>query len=145
MIVVVGVVATLVALQVQSVYALWFLCSDLVYCLLFPQLLTALFDPRANRVGSVAGLAVSLTIRLACGEPTLGLPPLLTLPLSALDGWVVVPFRTLTMLIGLATIVGVSRLTYTADPPRALRTESLGWRGVVRWSSRVGNRHRSRR
>jgi len=37
---------------VQSVQALWFFTSDLVFVLLFPQLIFALFDPKANRTGS---------------------------------------------------------------------------------------------
>ncbi|MGH8246017.1 MAG: sodium:solute symporter family protein, partial [Gammaproteobacteria bacterium] len=45
---VIGVAATLIALNVRSVYALWYLCADLVYCILFPQLTTALFFKRAN-------------------------------------------------------------------------------------------------
>jgi high affinity choline transporter 7 len=35
-IIIVGTTAMLVALNVQSVYTLWFLASDLVYCNLFP-------------------------------------------------------------------------------------------------------------
>ncbi len=118
---IVGIVATLLALRVQSVYALWFLSSDLVYCVLFPQLFTALFDPRANRYGSLAGFVVSVLLRLACGEQLLGLPSLISLPASALDGSPLVPFRTLTMLAALATIVIVSRATREVCPPRALR------------------------
>ena len=103
-IVVVGVAATIVALNVRSVYALWFLCSDLVYCILFPQLVCVLYDRKATRYGSLAGYAVSLTLRLAAGEPLLGLPGLI-------PGAILVPFRTLSMLAGLAAIVTVSRLT----------------------------------
>ena len=44
---IVGIAATLIALRIQSVYALWFLCSDLVYCILFPQLVVgAVRSPR---------------------------------------------------------------------------------------------------
>ena len=54
-VIVVGTAATLMALHVRSIYTLWVLCSDLVYCILFPQLLLALKDRRANRWGSVRG------------------------------------------------------------------------------------------
>ena len=57
----------------RSVQALWFFTSDLVFVLLFPQLLCALFDPRANRIGSIVAFVVSLTLRVGGGEP---LPPL---------------------------------------------------------------------
>lgn len=121
----VGLAATWLALRVESVYALWFLCSDLVYCVLFPQLASALFDRRANRYGSIAGLVVTVVLRLACGEALLGVPGLLALPLSDLDGAPTVPFRTLTMGAGLATIALVSRATRRGCPPHALRPEAV--------------------
>lgn len=107
----VGLAALILALRVQSVYALWFLSSDLVYCVLFPQLSAALFDPKANRRGALAGLAVSTVLRLGAGEPVLGLPRLLPYPMidPASDA-TLFPFRTFTMLCGLATLMLVSRL-----------------------------------
>ena len=57
-----GALATVLALKVQSVQALWFFTSDLVFVLLFPQLLFALFDPKANRTGSIVAFAVSLVL-----------------------------------------------------------------------------------
>ena len=44
------------ALSVQSVQALWFFTSDLVFVLLFPQLVYALFDRKANLAGSLDGV-----------------------------------------------------------------------------------------
>lgn len=117
-----GTAATLVALQVGSVYALWFLCSDLVYCLLFPQLVAALFDPRANRIGSAAGLVVSLLLRAGGGEPAIGLAAWLPYPMTdPVSGAVLFPFRTVAMGAGLLTILVVSRLTASRSPARALR------------------------
>ena len=119
--VIVGTAATLIALQVQSVYALWFLCSDFVYCILFPQLTTALFDRRANRYGSMAGLAVSFVLRLGGGEPALGLPRLLPYPMvDPVSEAVQFPFRTTAMLAGLLTIVVASRCTQRFCPPQPL-------------------------
>ncbi len=120
-IVVIGVSATLIALNVESVYALWYLCSDFVYCMLFPQLATALFWRGANRSGAVAGLAVAAVLRLGAGEPALGLPTTLPYPADA-DGAVAFPFRTATMLASLATIFVVSALTRRRDAPRPLRS-----------------------
>ncbi|MCA9791931.1 MAG: sodium:solute symporter, partial [Candidatus Eremiobacteraeota bacterium] len=106
----VGLLATLLALAVKSVYALWFLCSDFVYCILFPQLVTALFDPKANRTGSLAGLAVSFVLRFGGGDATLGLPVLLPYPMLDPQQGLLFPFRTLSMVSGLITIMLVSRL-----------------------------------
>ena len=121
LILIVGTAATLIALRVQSVYALWFLCSDFVYCILFPQLTTALFDRRANRYGSIAGLLVAFVLRFGGGEPVLGIPRLLPYPMiDPASGAVLFPFRTTAMLGGLLTIVVVSRLTQRSCPPQPL-------------------------
>jgi high affinity choline transporter 7 len=109
-VIVVGTAATLMALHVRSIYALWVLCSDLVYCILFPQLLLALNDRRANRYGSYAGMAVSFAVRIGAGEPLLGLPMLLPLPVDT-SGATTIPIKTIAMLAGLATMWIVSRVT----------------------------------
>jgi len=122
---IIGIAATLLALQIQSVYELWFLCSDFVYCILFAQLVTALFDPRANSYGSLAGFIVATTLRLGAGEPSLGLPQWLHYPMLSAEGVIEFPFRTTSMLAGLFTIVLVSRLTGRQNPPRPLHTRLI--------------------
>jgi high affinity choline transporter 7 len=112
-VVLLGVGSTLLALRVQSVIELWTLCSDLVFVLLFPQLVMALFDPRANRLGSMAAFAASLGIRLGAGDTTFGIPAVL--PEADLF-----PYKTIAMLIGLVLLPTVSRLTARWDPPRSL-------------------------
>jgi high affinity choline transporter 7 len=118
-IVAVGIAATALALSVGSVYVMWYLCADLVYVILFPQLVTALFDRRANRIGVISGATVGLVLRLGGGEPYLGLPALIPYPLQTPDGCHF-PFRTVAMLGGLATIWLVSRATASRDAPRPL-------------------------
>ncbi len=114
-----GAVATVLALKVQSVQALWFFTSDLVFVLLFPQVLYALFDPKANRTGSMAAFAVSFVLRVGGGEPLLGLPALLPYP----EG---LPFRTIAAATGLILLPLVSRLTARLDPPQPLRNPAAG-------------------
>jgi high affinity choline transporter 7 len=101
---VLGVGALLMALKVQSVQALWFFTSDLVYVLLFPQLVCALFDPRANRTGSIAAFCVSLALRVGGGEPLFGFAPLLPYPADF-------PFKTAAAAAGMVLLPVVSRLT----------------------------------
>ena len=108
-----GALATVLALKVQSVQALWFFTSDLVFVLLFPQLLFALFDRRANLSGSIAAFAVSLVLRVGGGEPLLGIPPLIPYPET-------VPFRTLAAAAGLVLLPLVSRATARWDASRPL-------------------------
>lgn len=122
---VVGIAAMLLALRIQSVYALWFLCSDFVYCILFAQLATALFDSRANVIGSLSGFVVAAVLRLGGGEPVLGLPIWIPYPMIDADGVINFPFRTTSMLAGLLTIMIVSRLTQKIAPPRLLKTRAL--------------------
>jgi high affinity choline transporter 7 len=112
-----GAMATVLALKVQSVQALWFFTSDLVFVLLFPQLLCALFDPKANRIGSIAAFSLSAFLRIGAGEPLLGLPALLAYPET-------LPFRTIAAVTGLVALPLVSRVTARWDEPRALSTPS---------------------
>ncbi|MDG5800583.1 sodium:solute symporter family protein [Marinilabiliaceae bacterium ANBcel2] len=116
---IVGITATLLALRITSVYELWFLCSDFVYVLLFPQLLTSLYDKKANWIGSLSGFIISFILRMGGGEPALGIPRLIDYPMIE-DGMVLFPFRTLAMVTGLITIVVVSRLTQKYAAPRKL-------------------------
>lgn len=108
-----GVGAVWMALEVQSVRALWFFTSDLVFVLLFPQLVCALFDPKTNLPGSMAAFAVSLVLRVGGGEPLFDLPALVAYP----DWW---PFRTVAAGVGLVLLPVVSRLTWRWSPPRPL-------------------------
>ncbi|NND98098.1 MAG: sodium:solute symporter, partial [Pirellulaceae bacterium] len=103
-------------LSVQSVYALWYLCADLVYVILFPQLVMVLFSSVANRTGVIAGAVVGLVLRLGGGEPLIGLPSFIPYPWQGPSGSDF-PFRTFAMLSGLATIWIVSKATQRQDPP----------------------------
>lgn len=118
-VIIVGCTASFLSLQIESVYDLWYLCSDFVYCLLFPALVVALFDPKANRPGALAGLGVATFLRLGGGEPTLGIPSFLPYPMIE-EGVVLFPFRTCAMVMGLATMVIVSRITQKRHPSTPL-------------------------
>ncbi len=109
-VIIVGLAATLLALRVKSVYALWFLCSDLVYCLLFPALVCALFDPKANWIGAASGFVVAAFLRIGGGEATLGIPAFIAYPME-IEGYSLFPFRTLAMVSGLLSILMISRMT----------------------------------
>ena len=129
--------ATTLALLVQSVQKLWLFTADLIFVLLVPQLVAALFDPKANRVGSMTAFVVSLALRLAGGEPIFGIAPLIPyhdwfaplLPGEAqawstnTDGLIVTlfPFKTLAFLVGMILLPVVSRWTAAWDAPRPLR------------------------
>jgi high affinity choline transporter 7 len=124
---IVGIAATLIALQVKSIYALWFLCSDFVYCLLFPALVCALFDKKANKYGAIAGFLIAAILRFGGGEETLGIPAFIDYyynygfnKMTGEEVLVLLPFRTIAMLSGLVGIIIVSRLTQKQAPAQSL-------------------------
>jgi high affinity choline transporter 7 len=121
----IGAAATALALSVQSVYALWYLCADLVYVILFPQLVMVLFNASANRSGAIAGALVAMLLRLGGGEPLIGLPATIPYPWQGASGSDF-PFRTFAMVSGLVTIWLVSRLMSRRDPPRSLDDPVIG-------------------
>ncbi|HEY3383429.1 MAG TPA: sodium:solute symporter family protein [Vicinamibacterales bacterium] len=134
-IVALGVLATVLALDVRSVQTLWFFTSDLIFVLLFPQLVFALFDSRVNRIGSIVAFSVSLVLRLGGGEPLFGVPPLIHYPellarfipgsaaswYDPADGSLLFPFKTMAAATGVVLLPVVSRLTGRWDAPRPLR------------------------
>jgi high affinity choline transporter 7 len=112
-IVLVGAAASVMAIVVNSIYGLWYLCGDLVYVILFPQLTCALFLPFANTYGALVGWIIGLVMRLMGGEPLLGLPPLIKYPnYDEESGYQLTPFKTISMLISLTTIILISGLTH---------------------------------
>jgi len=119
-ILVVGITATIISLQVQSVYSLWFLCADLVYVVLFPQLTMALFLKKANKIGAISGFIVSIFLRIGGGEPTFNFGAFLPYPDENF------PIRTFSMLSGLLTIIAVSYLTQKINPSIPLTTNKIG-------------------
>ena len=106
--------ATVLSLTVNSIYVLFVLSGDFVYVILFPQFLCVIHVPICNSYGSLVGYIVGYVLRLAAGEPALNIPALIRYPLfEVIDGvpTQLFPFRTLTMVMTLCTILLVSILT----------------------------------
>jgi high affinity choline transporter 7 len=134
-IVLLGASAAVMALKIQSVQALWFFTSDLIFVLLFPQLLFVLFDSKVNLTGSIVAFTISLILRVGGGEPLLGLPHFIPYPemlslissgdpanwYDSVTGAMLFPFKTLAAVTGLILLPTVSRLTGRWDAPRPLR------------------------
>jgi high affinity choline transporter 7 len=130
---IIGIIATIIALSVGSIYVLWALCADFVYCLLFPALVCALFDKKSNKYGAIFGFSIALLLRFGGGEPAFGIPALLPYPIidasaEIKDGWrvlVLFPYRTAAMLAGLLGIIIVSRLTQHWEKGKTLQVVEL--------------------
>nr|XP_022316621.1 high-affinity choline transporter 1-like isoform X2 [Crassostrea virginica]XP_022316628.1 high-affinity choline transporter 1-like isoform X2 [Crassostrea virginica]XP_022316636.1 high-affinity choline transporter 1-like isoform X2 [Crassostrea virginica] len=104
----VGALATAMAINVDSVYTLWYLCSDFVYVVLFPQLLCVIYLKNSNTYGSLLGYIVGMFFRIAGGEPSLGIGTLIKYPYYSEEHGQMFPFKTLCMIMSLVTIAVVS-------------------------------------
>ena len=108
----VGTIACLVGLTIKSIYKLFSLCSDLVFVILFPQLVGAVYFPFVNTYGSLCAFVLGLFFRIASGEPFIGLPALIKYPMyDYINDQQKFPFRILCMLISAVTLLVVSALT----------------------------------
>ncbi|NP_001301094.1 high-affinity choline transporter 1-like [Limulus polyphemus] len=111
-ILVVGILATAMALTVKSVYGLWYLSSDLIYVILFPQLLCVVHLKKyCNTYGSLSAYIVGFLLRALGGESILGLEPVIHYPFFSETSGQRFPFRTLSMLASLITLLAISGIT----------------------------------
>lgn len=112
-IVFVGCLATGMALTVKSIYGLWYLSSDLVYVILFPQLVCVVhFPSHCNTYGSLCAYVTGFLLRCLGGEDILLLPPVIKYPFfDEVAGVQHFPFRTFSMLCSLAVLIAVSEVT----------------------------------
>lgn len=97
----------------KSVFSFWILSGDLLYCIIFPQLICVLHVSFANGYGAIGGYAAALLLRIGSGELALGIPPLLLYPWSREKDGVIThcfPFRTFAVICSLICIVGLSKL-----------------------------------
>ncbi|XP_016523691.1 high-affinity choline transporter 1-like isoform X2 [Poecilia formosa] len=110
---VVGLAGTGLAFGDDSVFSLWVLSGDLLYCVIFPQLLCVLHFQHANTYGAFFGFVVGLLLRGLSGEPILGIPPVLLYPGWREENNVIrqyFPYRTVAMLFSVVSIPAVSCL-----------------------------------
>ncbi|CAJ0568543.1 unnamed protein product, partial [Mesorhabditis spiculigera] len=111
-IIVVGIMATVMALTIHSIYGLWYLCADLVYVILFPQLLCVVYMTDSNTYGCLAGYLVGFILRISGGEILVGLPAFVHYPMyDEAEEKQYFPFRTMAMLSTLATLYSVSKIS----------------------------------
>ncbi|XP_035693272.1 high-affinity choline transporter 1-like [Branchiostoma floridae] len=109
---VVAALASVLAITVKSVYGLFVLCSDLVFVVIFPQLVSVVYLKFTNTYGSLCGYVIGLVLRLGGGEDLLYIPAFIKYPFyDETTGKQLFPFRTLDMICSFLTIILVSHVT----------------------------------
>ncbi|ESP05418.1 hypothetical protein LOTGIDRAFT_181262 [Lottia gigantea] len=109
-IIVTGTLATTIAITAKSVYGLYVLCSDLMYVILFPQLVAIMYFDVTNAYGSITGYVIGFLIRILGGEPLIKIPALVKFPFYDSEFGQGFPFRTFAMLLSFIAIIGISKL-----------------------------------
>ncbi|KAK0048665.1 high-affinity choline transporter 1 [Biomphalaria pfeifferi] len=97
--------------QLDSVYGLWLFNCDIIYTVLFPQLLCAMFIRDTNAYGSIVAFTMSTIIRFLLGEPLLNIEAVINTSWSEDSQTFQFPYRTSCMFLSLTTLVGVSYLS----------------------------------
>jgi len=108
---VVAAIATVMGLTIKTIYGLWYLCSDLVFVMLFPHLLGAVHFEFCNLYGSIVAYPLGLILRLGGGEGLIGLEPFIKYPYYDETDGQLFPFRILCMLVTLVTLLLISYVT----------------------------------
>ena len=105
----VGIMAMIMGITITSIYELWFLCGDMVYVILFPQLVSVIYLKGSNTYGSLAGFTFGVTMRLLGGENAFKLKAVLHYPgYEEKTNLQYFPYKSLTMILSFIVIVLVS-------------------------------------
>ncbi|XP_069748597.1 high affinity choline transporter 1-like [Narcine bancroftii] len=119
----VSVLATVFALCTSTIYGLYALSADIVYVVLFPQLVCVLYVPCVNRLGLVTGVLTGTVLRITGGEPLFHFPAVIQYPGGYFqDNYFVqtFPYKTFAMLSSLITTVVLSHISNVNWPERSI-------------------------
>lgn len=106
-----GIIGTVIAITVNSVYGLFTLCADLMYVILFPQLTCVLWVKFVNTYGSLGGFLFGLLLRVLGGEALLNLPPVIKFPFYDEELGQLFPYKSFAMICSYIGIIGISFVT----------------------------------
>lgn len=69
----VGILVTIMVIMVDFIYMLWYFCFDLVYVILFSQLVSVIYLKGINIYGFFGGFVIGWFFRLMGGESSMGI------------------------------------------------------------------------
>jgi len=109
-IIVAAICGTIMALKVNTIFGLSYLCADVIYVVLFPQLLLVIYGgDYTNTYGSFTSFIFGFSLRILSGEKLLYLPAMIQFPMyDSIEEMQMFPFRTSIMTASLLVQVGVS-------------------------------------
>lgn len=110
-ILVLGVVATVIALYIPNIYNLFILAADIVFVIVLPQLTCALFVQFSNAYGAVCGFIVGVVLRVGAGEYFIHLDHFIKYPFFHDELGQIFPYRTFAMLMSFVCIILISVVT----------------------------------
>ncbi|KAH7957142.1 hypothetical protein HPB52_015660 [Rhipicephalus sanguineus] len=116
----IGASATYLALSVKSVFNLWILCSDVVYVLLFPQLVCVFYIKHTNAYGSVSAFFLGAISRWLIGEPSFALTASAHTASYESDWRHRFPYGLACMTLSMTTLIAASLLVTVAFEHRWL-------------------------
>ncbi|VDI34308.1 solute carrier family 5 (high affinity choline transporter), member 7 [Mytilus galloprovincialis] len=119
----VGSLATVISIFVPIVYGLFILAADIVFVIVLPQLICAVYFKWTNSYGAIVGYLVGVTLRVGAGEPTISLPAFIYYPDYDVDSGQNFPFRTFSMVTSLLCIIIVSIVTTYIEKNVMSKTE----------------------
>lgn len=106
-----GGITTAMGIGVKSTYDLWVLSSDVIFVVLFPQLLCSVYIKSVNIYGSIPALLVGVVLRIGGGEKLVGIPTLIEYPFyDAATDQQYFPFRMFAMVASMITLIVCSYL-----------------------------------
>ncbi|XP_028307225.1 high affinity choline transporter 1-like isoform X2 [Gouania willdenowi] len=121
-----GLIGAGLAMTSNSVHLFWIISADVLYSMMTAQVLCTFFLPQyVNQYGVCFGFVFAILVRALVGEPLIGLPDILPLPLDKIqeDGrrHRLLPFRTIIMILTVGTIVLVSQVAERLPKKRPLQ------------------------
>lgn len=112
-IIIIGILSTVVATCLSTVYGLFILASDLIFVIIFPQLVCVMMIPSTNTYGALTGYLLGLVLRLGGGgDQYLPMPAFIHYPFYSQAKGQLFIFRTFSMLMSIITICFVSLIAH---------------------------------